>query len=441
MFIDYYEILGIESTATDEQVKKAYRINAIKYHPDKNFGDPFFTKKFQEIKEAYDNLSNEDSRANFDILYYAKYGYKTTVNDYTQPNTYGQEQRERDERRKTQKQEEEKFRYDPHKQFYSPFDREQQDTPQFPPPYNLWGEKLHEKLEFFKLPKHIGKIIIGFSDLIQEAKSATSWQKIKGNLIALIIGVAIGTIIYFLAKLENPVWIGIWFLVPSLLLLRMSTSANKFKHTNFYVGVNGFAQFTCEDTRDNLIVNTEVNFNDMTDFYVHNTEVNRNYVYQYTNFIYVCLNRKPGNVIFARDGQFNKKTEIKQQGGLLNFYRAIERYWTVYLLDRLEHDLQQSGHIVFSLYSHKKNACQEYIKLGIGFITFIKSEGQEFTYKFNEIKKMYTKNNELRIQHKNFERTLYFFKSGNEDVIPLLNLCNRQFFYRAIEILLGYSIA
>lgn len=95
---------------------------------------------------------------------------------------------------------------------------------------------------------------------------------------------------------------------------------------------------------------------------------------------------------------------------------------------------------MFNLYSHEKNIFSSYIKLGIGFITFLKSQNEEFTYKFNEIKRMYSKGNELHIQHNNFERKLFFFKSGNEDVIPMINLCNRQFFYKAMELLLGYKI-
>ncbi len=60
---DFYKILGIEKTATEDDVKKAFRRLAHKYHPDKEGGDE---KKFKEINEAYQTLSNEQKRAQYD---------------------------------------------------------------------------------------------------------------------------------------------------------------------------------------------------------------------------------------------------------------------------------------------------------------------------------------------------------------------------------------
>ena len=53
---DYYEILGVERTSNDEQLKKAYRKLAMKYHPDRNPGKPEAAKRFQEIQNAYDEV-------------------------------------------------------------------------------------------------------------------------------------------------------------------------------------------------------------------------------------------------------------------------------------------------------------------------------------------------------------------------------------------------
>lgn len=63
---DYYEVLGVSKTATPEEIKKAYRKMAIKYHPDKNPGDKVAEEKFKEAAEAYDVLSNPEKRQKYD---------------------------------------------------------------------------------------------------------------------------------------------------------------------------------------------------------------------------------------------------------------------------------------------------------------------------------------------------------------------------------------
>lgn len=63
---DFYYVLGVERSATPEEVKKAYRKLAVKYHPDKNPGDKTAEDKFKELGEAYEILSNPDKRAAYD---------------------------------------------------------------------------------------------------------------------------------------------------------------------------------------------------------------------------------------------------------------------------------------------------------------------------------------------------------------------------------------
>lgn len=63
---DYYDILGVEKSASAEEIKKAYRRTAIKYHPDKNQGDKEAEEKFKEAAEAYEVLSNPDKKARYD---------------------------------------------------------------------------------------------------------------------------------------------------------------------------------------------------------------------------------------------------------------------------------------------------------------------------------------------------------------------------------------
>jgi len=71
---DFYEILGVERTATEIEIKKAYRQKALKYHPDKNPGDSNAEEKFKEAAEAYEILGNPDKRARYDRFGHAGVG-------------------------------------------------------------------------------------------------------------------------------------------------------------------------------------------------------------------------------------------------------------------------------------------------------------------------------------------------------------------------------
>ena len=71
---DYYEVLGVEKTASDAEIKKAYRKLAIQYHPDKNPGNKVAEEKFKEAAEAYSVLSDKDKRSRYDQFGHAGVG-------------------------------------------------------------------------------------------------------------------------------------------------------------------------------------------------------------------------------------------------------------------------------------------------------------------------------------------------------------------------------
>src|SRR6266403_5157911 len=63
---DYYEVWGVDRSAGEEEIKKAYRKLAVKYHPDKNPGDKTAEERFKELGEAYEVLGDPQKRAAYD---------------------------------------------------------------------------------------------------------------------------------------------------------------------------------------------------------------------------------------------------------------------------------------------------------------------------------------------------------------------------------------
>ena len=83
---NYYDILGISQNATQEEIKKSFRNLALKYHPDKNKNSEESKQKFMKIIEAYEVLSDEHSRRDYDINSIQKRGGRAR---WTPPADFG----------------------------------------------------------------------------------------------------------------------------------------------------------------------------------------------------------------------------------------------------------------------------------------------------------------------------------------------------------------
>ena len=75
---NYYDVLGVSKTASADEIKKAYRTLAFKYHPDRNQGNAEAEEKFKQISAAYDVLGDETKRRNYDLGGYSdNYSYSS----------------------------------------------------------------------------------------------------------------------------------------------------------------------------------------------------------------------------------------------------------------------------------------------------------------------------------------------------------------------------
>ncbi len=85
---DYYDILGISKKANKQEIKRAYKRLAIKYHPDRNKGNKIYEEKFKEIQKAYEILNDEKKRSMYDQYGHTAFNQENYSNDFNYTNDF-----------------------------------------------------------------------------------------------------------------------------------------------------------------------------------------------------------------------------------------------------------------------------------------------------------------------------------------------------------------
>ena len=271
-----------------------------------------------------------------------------------------------------------------------------------PPIYDLRGKVLDKEVEFFYLPQNIGKLLYGVSNY--RKGSPLKDKNVKPS---------------FFGKIAN--------------------AFTSYKYESEIVGSNGFGIFICKDQTDNLIRKDIVCFDDATDLFFTYTDNVVNFIYQGTDIRFAFVNKDTNKVLFQEVWIYNKKHST-DNCLVYNLTNCVEITWTAYLSAKMEKDLQEKGYLSFATYNNRSEKFEEFVRLDALGITFLQDKKEPFTYHFDEIKQMYSKGGELVIEHINLKKQFLFFKSGNENRIPLLQITNRRFFFEALKRLSGYSL-
>jgi hypothetical protein len=272
-----------------------------------------------------------------------------------------------------------------------------------PPIYDLRGKVLDKEVEFFYLPQNIGKLLYGVSNY--RKGSPLKDENIKQS---------------FFGKITN--------------------TFTSYKYESEIVGTNGFGIFICKNQTDNLIRKDIVYFDEATDLFLVHCDNVVNFIYQGTDIRFAFVNKDTNKVLFQEVWSYNKKHST-DNCLVYNLTNCVEITWTAYLSAKMEKDLQEKGYISFATYNNRSEKFEEFVRLDALGITFLQGKGEPFTYHFDEIKQMYNKGGELVIEHINLKKQFLFFKSGNENRIPLSQITNRRFFFEALKRLSGYTLA
>lgn len=295
-------------------------------------------------------------------------------------------------------------------------------------------------LGFFKYPDNIGEIISAESTYVKGSKKLSGKEKTGVYVKFIGVSILISLAIIFLAKVENPIWILIWIAVPNGISIWLASASSSFSGECSFIGSKGFAFYEFQDSTDNIVKSIEINFDNVTDLFTTSVVKKVNYSYSGTDFIFSWLN--DNKLLYEiEDTHSNKDNKPGEYPFNYYFMDRAERQWTFYLAQRIDSELAKNGCLEFPLIGADKNNKWfrvPYIKLEPNSITFYEGD-QSMTYQPKDIKRLYASNGNLHIEHQNYQKRFLFKNKGNTNIIPLANLSNTKFFFKAMEIMLGYQ--
>lgn len=309
------------------------------------------------------------------------------------------------------------------------------------PEIDHYGNKIPEGSIFFKTPETIGDIVSASTSYFEGQRPLNSKEQSVKYIKNIGISIGIGLVIILIGRVTNPIWFSIWLGIPIIIAVLISNSSTKFKGVCNYIGTNGFAEYSFLNSPENIILNNEISFDNVTDLLKGSTVRKRNFNYEGTDYFFLWLNN--GREVFKLESTHQNKNNEPDKYPFEYYFMALAvDQWTKRLVSQMPKKLQEEGFLEFDLiaYQDSKWINVKHIRMGIGYIEFIFST-KTVRYNHDEIKKMYFQNGSLFMEHKNYEKKLFgFIEKGDKNGIPLTNLSNQAYFFHAFEKLMGYSL-
>lgn len=422
---NYYEILDVEFNASPNEIKKAFRYLANQFHPDKNLGNERFKDKFLSIKEAYDVIRDKDKRAEYDrkLLTYMK-----TKSSAKPP---GSSPNKSSKNKKSTSASADFYRglYHP---FFSQEDRSNHTTLHIAPTIDFDGTILNKEVLFLKYPQRIGKLTAAFSNVKEGATSKRKLTDQKGVIFGLYM-ITVIALLSLVAIVPNVVIAGL-FLTSSITALFYYRAKDSNKRIHYFLGVNGWAEYQYHSTRQHLLAETEINFNNIADIYIHEATKKLNKAEVAVEFVFRCFDIS-GNLIYAKEISSDIKEKREKYNKEIQFCKKINENWTYYLLDHMEKSYSENGYIAFNMYSHALKMHLPYIKLNRRKLSISLQHGQALDFNLTQVKNIYLEQGIMHIEHFDTDKTALKMSK-----FPLNNICNRLYFLQALKILTGYQL-